>query len=859
MINLIKIWQTPRTELIDIIKNLNNILLEDTNEEIKSDFNNGIFRYIHIIASLLLYEILDDISKKIVSNPKFILCEYNLWEGIKDIGFDNFLDENNIDIENPFYEYIIENFKLENPKFKDTNEYIIFLYILKEYSSSYDVFGFEISKKLKDKNFKLYCLYCLNDDLLEKFNLLFNYNIKYYNQSIQDRIKLIETSKRNIIVTFLKLNNINLESDIFLVINILEKYNWEEIKLIDKYTSNYQDDEQLKLLSIIGTIDKGLIYNILNIYDNFINIVKDNFIIKNIYKIILLKFVIALYKFKTPDEMFSIFKFILTFIPILNNIIENRHINLISIFLGTFRDFFSCKIPGIKQYNINLKNKLRYLTMIMPEDLILRKRCKEQFKILMKFSFINNLEIVLKQFKILLFDERTDLSKIEHNIMHDCLIILIYSNKICNFNIRQLIHFNNLDFYKFYNIGYYNPFSKIAKILLFCKQYTYNIENTVKFKVYLLNESTSVSYLTSIYKLNIRENNININIRDAYALGLDVHNGTRDNKTLNIIYRLIQLYPLENNEIDTYFDNFWEYKNNFNESKLNILYRVLGVNKDLDEILNVNSEYYNGFLSYTYLIKGKIYSARHIIAVFWKFASEFVDPICLTNKIRDEDCIERDRENIKLGIFEGLMDALISGNRLICPPGKLQRLAAATIQGRIKDENDKFLYIDEDLENDVIVPQENGYITNLREIHKYLRRFEKFLEQSNRPKNIEDFFEELFISLENLNVKLNYSYVIYYVTMMTENIDGLIIEPELSLISNYDDNTFQINDYISKFLEQEKIDYDLANPQIVEARERRRLQNLENAERNRNRINALFARRENNERNKMEEEDVKKM
>ena len=64
----------------------------------------------------------------------------------------------------------------------------------------------------------------------------------------------------------------------------------------------------------------------------------------------------------------------------------------------------------------------------MPLDLEKRKLCEDQVKELTKFHFICNLEPVLEQFKILFYDNRTDLSNIKN--LNDGLILLIYLNKI---------------------------------------------------------------------------------------------------------------------------------------------------------------------------------------------------------------------------------------------------------------------------------------------------------------------------------------------------------------------------------------------------------------------------------------------
>ena len=88
MITLVKIWNTEKDELINIVKE--NEHIHFNNRIINEDYNKGLktnnFKYIHVIVSLISFELLDDFSKKIASNNNFILCEDNLFNGIKDIG-----------------------------------------------------------------------------------------------------------------------------------------------------------------------------------------------------------------------------------------------------------------------------------------------------------------------------------------------------------------------------------------------------------------------------------------------------------------------------------------------------------------------------------------------------------------------------------------------------------------------------------------------------------------------------------------------------------------------------------------------------------------------------------------------------
>ena len=826
MITLVKIWSTSKNELIDIIKS-NNLPLS-TNKIIRDDFNQGLktnnFKYIHIIVSLMSFDLLDNFSKKIVSNNNFILCEDSLFNGIKEIGFDNLFTnmEDIVYLNKEFYNYITDNFLLEYPSEKliSTDNTISLIYMLSFYNVKI------IEKYNKNKYFKLYCSYASS---LDDFIKLFNYKIDTdsFNKIIQDRFKMISSDKKAIIITFILNYNID-ENDIFQVINILEKYNWEEIKII---SYSLQNEAVLPILLKIGSIKKGNLIKILTNFLQFIKLVRIDYILDNSFE--LLNFVDKLSKFKTVEEMYNIFKFLLTFVDIVNNKITNEHIYFINFFLQTSRDLISCIIPGINQYSIFLENKLKYIKILMPLDLEKRKQCKKQIEVLLKFCFIDNLEPILEQFKNLFYDNRTDLSDIIIVYLNDCILQLIISNKIVQFDIDKIIHFK----YSHYNITEFDPLQRIAKILLFCKHNKYNIDNTLKFKLNLLTVPSSTSYIEYIKKLDIVEEHVIAN-NNIYDRGIDVHNESRDDKTKTLILRFFELYSLTKDEEVKYFDEFWDYKRTLSPTKLEIFYRVCGYDENMNEI-GRNTNDFGGFLTGDIVLGGVTYKAKNFIALFWKFASTFDDPNCINDEVRDEDCIERDRDNIKYGIINGLVDSLdVRDNHVVCNPGKIQRLAVSVLQGRIKD-NGKLLYVDSGIE-EVVVKDE--YITNLNEIYNYLKPFYSFCTE-HPTMEIERFFNEFFIFLNNLNVKVNYSYALYCIIMMSDSEDGLVINPELSLASNYD--MFNINDYIEMYLTQEKIEFDLANPQIVAVRERRRIQN----ERNK------IILRERNERIQMGNED----
>ena len=675
-------------------------------------------------------------------------------------------------------------------------------------------YNLKILKKYTDnKYFKFFCQCSYS---MVEFNFLFEYdeNIDCFSDDIQNRLNLIEDAKRAII-----LSSINFATNSVFkinIINILEKYNINDIRNISFFIRetnqyfNLQYYDNYNIYKEISNIKENL-QGRLKIFTNFTILFNNEYTFlfeEDKYK--LLQFVNSLSDFKNAEEIYDIFKFLLSFTTINNDELFTRHLNFIN---------------NITKNNI--ENTLKYMKFLMPLDLEKRKLCEDQVKELTKFHFIGNLEPVLEQFKILFYDNRTDLSNIKN--LNDGLILLIYLNKIPGSEKIPLnSNFNKIEF---------DPLQRIAKILLFCKHNKYNINNTLKFKLNLLYISSSTSYINFIKRLDIIEEPIITN-NNIYDRGINVHNESRDDKTKTLILRFFELYSLTKDEEVKYFDEFWDYKRTLSPTKLEIFYRVCGYDENMNEI-GRNTNDFGGFLTGDIVLGGVTYKAKNFIALFWKFASTFDDPNCINDEVRDEDCIERDRDNIKYGIINGLVDSLdVRDNHVVCNPGKIQRLAVSVLQGRIKD-NGKLLYVDSGIE-EVVVKDE--YITNLNEIYNYLKPFYSFCTE-HPTMEIERFFNEFFIFLNNLNVKVNYSYALYCIIMMSDSEDGLVINPELSLASNYD--MFNINDYIEMYLTQEKIEFDLANPQIVAVRERRRIQN----ERNK------IILRERNERIQMGNED----
>lgn len=322
---------------------------------------------------------------------------------------------------------------------------------------------------------------------------------------------------------------------------------------------------------------------------------------------------------------------------------------------------------------------------------------------------------------------------------------------------------------------------------------------------------------------------------DIYRIGVDVHNnnGVRDKATYEAIVEYIKTCNLSPAELKANFEEFWEYKNILPEDKKQDFLRVLGVDEEL-----ISKRYSSG--DFGGLLNGTIsmfamgnsygsYDPKHLLGYFWNFAKTYVDP----NSDSDEYL---ERENIKYGILSGIISALQHDGdniktdgkdkyHVVCNPGKLQRIVSSTLNGRFKI-NGKLVNVDVDQEELKDERQEGTYINNIDEIYDNLKQFFHSL-YSNVPKDSEELFLNLFIYIDDLYKKgiyLDPIYTVFVLMTIQRGMDGLEIKPSLSVFSNFD-SVISVDlianlDYIKEDIKK----FEEANPHLLEAREKRRLE-----------------------------------
>lgn len=513
--------------------------------------------------------------------------------------------------------------------------------------------------------------------------------------------------------------------------------------------------------------------------------------------------------------------------------------------------------PDINIKSRFLDNKTKYYKYLKRICYVIDEELMESIlPKIFQMSFCDNLETVLFQLHILVSNNDTNILNMNFDMFENLFYILCIYNSIVPhsfFEIQEL----PVDLIEYEFSPRSDIFSHIAKIVLFCKNYSDLDQHTLlTIKLYLLVEKTDDDFYEIIKKYTT-----DINIQNAYAVGVNVHDGVRDNRTTHCIDVLFKTYNLSKEEIIEYFDLFWEYRLKLTEVKRIALLRVLGVDDQLNTVRTGNNDY-GGLLTADILIGNKMINAKTFIAYFWFFACNFKEESCS----EDPQCIENDRENMRFSIMSGLIDALQDDrpanlrrteqdngkNHVVCNPGKLQRLVTSSLQGRLKDETGMFVYVDKEanisekiVEEEVVVRRDVVFNTNYNDIYGYIR--ETMLYCSLNKITCNRLFTEIFVCLDNLwdkQIYLNWGSAVYVVVMMAVANEGLIINPDLSLASTYED-MFEIKDYIDNFITNEIRLFEEANPELLEAREQRRLLRERNE----------FKRLEFSERQQMRSED----
>lgn len=408
-----------------------------------------------------------------------------------------------------------------------------------------------------------------------------------------------------------------------------------------------------------------------------------------------------------------------------------------------------------------------------------------------------------------------------------------------------------------------NQFQKIAIALLVCKHFIENIDEyknkplffkyatlvavfqefenyeRVNFEAFEIDiKETVINILIQKGNINLNLNNMDINIpMNIYEIGVNVHD--RDEITYRYASSFYNSIEMTAEEIQLNFREFWEFKDKLNEADMVKFLRVLGVDQDLNPVRNMND--FGGLLAQDiYLTINKenygILNSTSFLAKLWKFANTYKEDGMT------EEQNEKEREMIKEGLLRGIISCVqddgvdddgIHRDHVVCNPGKLQRIIVATINGRFSVDG-KILDIDgtgtDTLTQEIDDRAEDEYIKNINEIYLNLNDFFASLEQK-QVTNTEDLLMNLYIytcDKAKIGVLMDPIYVTYAIYNIVDSMDGIMIDPENSIISTYS-GILNLTDYKNSIMIKKDIhNFIEANPEVKQRIEDRRLKALEN-------------------------------
>jgi hypothetical protein len=375
----------------------------------------------------------------------------------------------------------------------------------------------------------------------------------------------------------------------------------------------------------------------------------------------------------------------------------------------------------------------------------------------------------------------------------------------------------------------YEPYTlRFAKVDLFAKYFNKNkYTKTIKYIADVFISSINETIFPN-YKTEERD------LKAMYRAGVNIHSGDRDRKTAEGVLLLINSQGSINNTEQLYQDFINYAVEILSEEEIKALNRILGINVLTGEKLEKRTSDFEGLFENKKLLIGNnvSISPKELIARFFLFSLTYKE--CETE---DEECIRRvetERENLKYATVKGLISSLqddtkeeqrinaeaygiaVNKNHVVCNPGKIQRLVAATLSGRLKGLNDKIFDIEEVEKVEKVEEKKEKKekkVQNLDEIHILLQPFIQYHMNSKetRVRTAEEFFEKLYEYVYNLKmggiakfgkVELDISQVVYYSVMMSMKGNILYIAPTLSLTSDFPD-MFSLASYIEKYGEGE--------------------------------------------------------
>jgi len=878
-------------ELINLIVK-NPITNEAISVKTSIDLNqyNTLYNYKHCIAAMNNTLKLSDFEKKIVSNPNFHHCEQNLLRGLHHLGIK--LTEDEIySMQQDMLELIVSEHKDERVK----NKQMIIFYFLGSRQLLVNTLIPVYNEFIK--NFRLYSfvesikqfmeIYESNQKIIDLFDnipspKLFPTAFDSERYSLMAHIKSSFYEHKYLMSYFLSkiMVTLNISKVDSSLVFLFQKHNitrnLKNLLLRDKPTFDIENNIKyiFKILrSKFFEHNDFLKLEIrTNMLEKFLGFPFENqeIKIKDIYKILsnAEKFYISVFikgnQTETIQEIktnglddftknFMVMSLKLTYNDvnyIMNYLINNNLINnsyfgtsSLTFFNKGFKELltpYNYQFPqGFVIPNIDYVRRLKYIDYLVKSGI---KSSISLFSNVSKLSYIENMEIIFNQIRIL-FYTGTNFDYYHSEDIKYAFGPLIYHNKLLLVNDKLFEYYVNPNILNVPIIK--NIYTHIAKICLFLSKYQH-LNTIIRLSIIqqLIKVGTSTDFNQIISRILEREffeaENEDENI---YKQGKGVHDENRDELTTNCINVLLNSYNLSDEEVEKYFNLFWVYGMKLESKQKQSLLRVLGLDENQKPAKRSVHDF-GGLLTSDIIVEGNIIKAKRFIAYFWAFSETFIDETCH----KDKECIEREKDNIKYGVMKGLIDSLqddrtqiqinngLENSHVVCNPGKIQRLVTSTLQGRLKDKNGKYVYVDKILEQkdqeevieEVIEGEDQekavdvDFIKDYSKIKDHLKDFIK-QEILIEGLTLERFFIDLFIyvqSLESQNIHLSIPNVIYYLSMMGETMDGLCIDPNISIISAFEDE-FLIEDFKEKFLREDQIKFDFHNPQVVEAKNMR--------------------------------------
>ncbi len=318
---------------------------------------------------------------------------------------------------------------------------------------------------------------------------------------------------------------------------------------------------------------------------------------------------------------------------------------------------------------------------------------------------------------------------------------------------------------------------------------------------------------------------------NPYAAGIDVHAEKRDEAAIAAARTLQENWFPGPEDIDLAFNDFMSAVRQLEEPKKSLVLRSLGINQNGHVLPKPANESFAGLLhgvdgdgNFTLSAKGNRMqvSGRELIARFWDFANTYQESHTASGAL-----VENERAAMRDGIMNALAEGVIrKHNTLRCEMGRVQLLALATLQGRLRGSDGKVVDVDGlGLNPEIavagagaaavapIAPHVAPKIRNLNDIAQYLQPFIDSL--GHDIKTAEQFYMLLFNYRNNLaeghvmargeRIDLDPSEVVYFVRMMepiTEHgkIVRYDINPAWSIVAQIGfGGAFPVDDYMAQF------------------------------------------------------------